>query len=97
MSFYYYAMTELRPGLLLIMPADWEAVPEGLTELRRCLAEDYGASLLLRMSTAPMRSPLPLYVGYWEPWARRSAGRNIPFLIQAAFYTLNWLELEDVG
>lgn len=90
-------MNEPRPSLLLLVPADWEAIHDGLAELRRCLAEDYGAALLLRLSTAPMRSPLPLYVGYWEPWSRRSAGRNIPLLVEQAFYTLDWLQLEDVG
>ncbi len=45
---------------MLVVPPDWEAIPEGLTELKRCLAEEYGASLLLRPSSVPMRSPMPL-------------------------------------
>lgn len=54
-------MDEPRPLLTLVVPADRDAVLEGLAELTRCLAEDYGASLYLRMAS----SPLPLYCGYW--------------------------------
>jgi len=38
----------LRPVLLVLVAADWHAVPEGMAELRRCLADEYGASLMLR-------------------------------------------------
>ncbi len=46
-----------QPVLLLVVPADWSSVPEGVTELRRCLGEDYGGRLTLRMARAPLRSP----------------------------------------
>lgn len=90
-------MDEPRPVLLLLVPADWDAVPEGLTELRRCLGEDYGASLMLRQSTVPMRSPLSHYVGYWPRDVQRFAQRDLRPRIEAAFYSLAWLEFEDVG
>lgn len=90
-------MSEPRPLLLVLIPADWEAIPEGLAELRRCLAEDYGATLLLRPSRASLRSPMPHYVGYWTRWARRNARWSIPPLVEAAFFSLDWLVVEDVG
>lgn len=90
-------MDEPRPVLMLLVPADWDAVPEGLTELRRCLAEDYGASLLLRMSSWPLRSPLPLYVGYWPRDVQRLAARDITPRVHAAFFLLDWLDLDEVS
>ncbi|WP_295822392.1 hypothetical protein [uncultured Deinococcus sp.] len=86
-----------RPVLLLLVPADWDAVPEALTELRRCLGEDYGAGLMLRQASVPLRSPMPLYVGYWPHDVQRFAQRDLRPRIEAAFYSLAWLELEDVG
>lgn len=59
----------LWPVLLVIVPADWDAVPEGITELRRCLADEYGAPLMFRMASTPLSSPLPLWTGYWVPRA----------------------------
>ena len=47
-----------QPVLLLMVPADWEAIPEAVTEIRRCLGEDYGGRLHLRMASTPLRSPL---------------------------------------
>ena len=90
-------MSELRPVLLLLVPADWEAVPEGLTELRRCLAEDYGASLMLRMASRPLRSPFHHYAGYWPHWERQHAKLDLPPRIERAFYSLDWLELDEVS
>lgn len=92
-------MTELSPCLMLLVPADWVAIPEGLTELRRVLGNKYGATLDLRTATAPMSAPVTLYINYWEFWVMREAQENLPQLIERAFYTLNWLEaeLEDAG
>lgn len=51
------------PVLPVIVPPDWEADPAALAELRRCLADDYGARLSLRQCSVPMRSRLPLFCG----------------------------------
>lgn len=90
-------MDKPRPVLMLLVPADWDVVPEGLTEPRRCLGEDYGASLMLRQASVPMRSPMPLYVGYWPKDVQHFAQRDLRPRIEAAFSSLAWFELEDVG
>ena len=82
----------LRPVLLVIVPADWDAVPEGIAELRRCLADEYGASLMLRQATAPLASPLPLYAGYWPPDTQWYARRDVTPRLAQAFVDLNWLD-----
>ncbi|GGO37958.1 hypothetical protein [Deinococcus humi] len=46
-----------RPLPLLVVPADWEAVPEDVTDLRRCLCENYGGRLVLKMESAPPALP----------------------------------------
>jgi len=83
--------------LLLVVPADWEAVPEGVTELRRCLGEDYGGRLLLKMARTPLRSPMAHYCGLWGRAELRLARRELTSHIEAAFYNLMWLELEGIG
>ncbi|GGB62514.1 hypothetical protein [Deinococcus soli (ex Cha et al. 2016)] len=84
----------LRPVLLVIVPADWDPVSEGVAELRRCLADEYGASLMLRQAIAPLSSPLPLYAGYWEPGTQWYAKRDVTPRLAQAFVDLNWLDAE---
>ena len=86
-----------QPVLLLVVPADWDAIPGGVTKIRRCLGEDYGGRLLLRMASTPLRSPLAHYCGLWGRAELRLARRDLTPRIQAAFFSLNWLELEDVS
>ncbi|MFC4427010.1 hypothetical protein [Deinococcus navajonensis] len=81
-----------RPSLLVVVPPDWEAITEGVAELRRYLSEEFGAALVVRGSKAPMRSPLALYLGVWDDRDQRVARRDVDALLPAAFYTLNWLE-----
>ena len=90
-------MTVPQPVLLLVVPAEWEAVPEGVTELRRCLGEDYGGVLTLRMARTPLRSPLAHYCGLWDRAELRLARRDLTPRIEAAFFNLAWLELEGVS
>lgn len=97
MTRYHSAMSEACPILLLLVPADWDADPAALTELRRFLSDEYGAVLSLRQATAPLRSPLPLYVGYWPRALRQGADSYLRPLIDAAFFSLEWLELDEVG
>lgn len=97
MTRYDFAMSEARPVLMLLVPADWEADPAALSELRRFLSDEYGAVLSLRQSSVPMRSPLPLHVGYWPRELRDGAGLSLRPLIDAAFFSLSWLELDEVG
>ncbi|GGO41785.1 hypothetical protein [Deinococcus humi] len=90
-------MNAAQPMLLLVVPADWEAVPEGVTELRRCLGDDYNGRLLLKMARTPLRSPMAHYCGLWGRAELRLARRDLTPRIDAAFYSLAWLELEEVG
>lgn len=87
-------MTVPQPVLLLVVPADWSAVPEGLTALRRCLGEDYGGRLLLRMARTPLRSPLAHSCGLWDRVELRLARRDLTPRIEAALFSLAWLELD---
>lgn len=82
-----------RPGLLLYVPGDWDADPVALAELRRHLSDKYGATLEVRQACGPMRAPVPLPTGAWT----RAGGTDLDQRIAAAFFTLNWLELGDVG
>lgn len=86
-----------QPVLLVVVPADWDVIPDGLTELRRCLGEDYGGRLLLKMASTPLRSPLAHYCGLWGRAEQRLARRDLTPRIEAAYYSLSWLELEDAG
>ena len=86
-----------QPVLLLVVPADWDAIAEAVTEIRRCLGEDYGGRLLLRMASTPLRSPLAHYCGLWDWDELRLARRDLTPRIRAAFYSLAWAELEDAG
>ncbi|GHF31155.1 hypothetical protein HNQ07_000623 [Deinococcus metalli] len=86
-----------RPVLMLVVPPDWDPVPDALADLRRCLSDDYGAVLMLRQGTRPMRSPLILCVGYWPTDLKRFAERDLRPRIAEAFVDLSWVEFEDVG
>lgn len=82
-----------RPGLLLFVPGDWEADPPALAELRRHLSDEYGATLVIRQAAHPLLEPVPFYTGWW----RARVTDELRHLIMAAFFSLDWLELEDVG
>ena len=86
-----------QPVLLLVVPAGWETVPQGVTELRRCLGEDYSGVLTLRMARTPLRSPLAHSCGLWDRAVLRQARRDLTPRIKAAFFNLAWLELDGVG
>ncbi|MFC3834852.1 MULTISPECIES: hypothetical protein [Deinococcus] len=86
-------MDEPRPVLTLLVPAAWEVVPDGLAELRRHLSDEYGATLVLRPSTRRLPIAVRLYSG---PWPAEVDDLVRP-LVDAAFFTLDWLNLEDVG
>ncbi|MFC4636710.1 hypothetical protein [Deinococcus hohokamensis] len=80
------------PSLLVIVPGDWDVVPEGLAELKRYLADEYGAHLLIRSGTAPMHAPLPLYLGIWDASDLRVSRIDVSHLLPHAFSTLAWME-----
>ncbi|GGO28685.1 hypothetical protein [Deinococcus humi] len=86
-----------QPVLLVVLPAGWETRPEGVAELRRCLGENHGGRLTLRMATTPLRSPLAHYCGLWGRAELRLARRDLTPRIEAAFFSLAWLELGDAG
>ena len=82
-----------RPGLLLYVPGNWDADPPALTELRRHLRDVYGATLEVQQATGPLLAPVPRFIGTWQS----TGSDDLHRLIQAAFYSLAWLEREDVG
>ncbi|GGO33782.1 hypothetical protein [Deinococcus humi] len=86
-----------QPVLLLVVPADWEADPKGVTELRRCLGEDHSGRLMLRMATTPLRSPLAHYCGLWGRAELRLARRDLAPRIEAAFSKAVWPDLGAAG
>ncbi|GGL12824.1 hypothetical protein [Deinococcus radiotolerans] len=87
----------LQPVLLVIVPPDWEADPAALAELRRCLADEFGARLSLRQGTVPMRGPLHLYCGVWPDGLMWSARREVTPRLAQAFFSLDWLDLDDAA
>lgn len=84
-------MDESRPTLTLLVPAGLEIVPEGLAELRRHLSDEYGATLDLRPYSRLLPIPIRLYTGTWTP----GVDDEVRPLIDAAFFMLDWLDLED--
>lgn len=82
------------PGTLTILvPGDWDVVPDVLRELRRHLSDEYGAMLRVQPTTRYLPTPVRLYAG---PWAAHW-DEDLERLVRAAFFTLDWLELEDAG
>lgn len=82
----------LRPVLWVVIPADWDFVPEGVAALRRYLADECGASLLLRVAVEPLASPLLLYAGSWTPKTQGAAQRDVTAQLAQAFVDLKWLD-----
>ncbi|GGK42304.1 hypothetical protein GCM10008955_40080 [Deinococcus malanensis] len=78
--------------MLVIVPGDWDTVPEGVQELKQYLADEFGANLRVRKAMTPMKRPTPLFTGDWESGQRRAASRAVRSLLPQAFYTLDWLE-----
>ncbi|MFC4637895.1 hypothetical protein [Deinococcus hohokamensis] len=85
-------MSEPRPSLLVILPPDWDLIPNGVAELKRYLADEFRASLLIRGTDVPMRAPLTLYLGVWDRRDKQLARRDVDDLLPRAFYTLNWMD-----
>lgn len=73
--------------LLLLVPGHWDAVPEGMAELRRHLSDEYGA--LLEVRPAQLDIPIPLCCGWGDTPA---PGPDVGERIDAAFYSLDWVE-----
>lgn len=89
-------MSELPRLLVLLLPGGWEAAPAELGELRRCLAEEFSAALQLRQGTGLMTAPLPFFAGYWPGDLYRVAQQEVLPLVGAAFFTLDWLDVDGV-
>ena len=81
-----------RPGLLLFVPQEWEADLPALAELRQHLMDEYGATLEVRHVAHPLREPVPFYTGWW----RTPVKDTLRQLVATAFFTLEWVGLEDV-
>lgn len=86
-----------EPVLLVIVPPEWEADPAALAELRRCLSDEFGARLTLRAGTVPMHAPLPLFCGVWPRGSGWLVRREVTPRLAAAFFTLDWLDVDDAA
>ena len=81
-------------GLLIYLPGEWEADPAALTELRRYLNDEYGVTLQLEPAATPILAPVAVRLGVLSQRAEEPALRE---RIDAAFFTLAWMKLEDVS
>ncbi|MFC3833397.1 hypothetical protein [Deinococcus rufus] len=81
-------------GLLIYLPGEWEADPTALAELRRFLGDEYGVTLQLEPAATPLLAPVAIRLGVLAQHAEDPALRA---RINAAFFTLDWLEFEDVS
>ncbi|AHX26576.1 hypothetical protein DEDE109153_08280 [Deinococcus deserti] len=86
-------MSTPSPCLLVIVPGNWEAVPEGVQELKRYMAHEVGGTLTVQRTPAPLRFPLVLPIGVWPPGSWRVARQDIELVLMSqAFFSLGWLE-----
>lgn len=81
-------------GLLIYLPGEWEADPAALAELRRYLSDEYGVTLQLEPATTPLLTPVAIRLGRL---AQRAEEPTLRERIDAAFFSLAWMELEDVS
>ncbi|AIZ45125.1 hypothetical protein QR90_08435 [Deinococcus radiopugnans] len=80
------------PACLLIVsvPAGYDVDPQAWETLKQCAGEGYGAGVVLA-SPAFLRADPPLLLGDWGT-LKGEALRELGPLIDAAFFSLDWLE-----
>ncbi|CAM3464305.1 hypothetical protein DESA109040_13630 [Deinococcus saxicola] len=83
-------MTECSPLLILSAPADHEIDPQAWEALKQCAGDSYGAGVVLA-APAFLRAESPVLLGDWGS-LKAEALRELEPLIDAAFFTLDWLE-----
>lgn len=82
-----------RPCLFVLVPGDWDAVPEGLAELRRYLSDEFGPSLRVHPTVACLPAPVAVRAGRWDESDWRYGHQDIEqVLVPNAFFSLDWLE-----
>jgi hypothetical protein len=80
------------PLLLLLVPPECEVDAEALRDLRRFVGDEYGAELWVRpfeYSDTAFRLHL---IGDWGQRRVYEVQDHLSPLIEASFYTLDWLE-----
>lgn len=82
----------MQPIVLVLVPPDWEAVPEGLDALRRQIETGYDGRMVLRPATQKLSRPVVLLFGSWDAAAKARATETLHWLAQEAFFTLEWLK-----
>ena len=87
-------MSEARadPLLLLLVPPQYEVDPEALRELRRAVSDEYRAELWVRLFDFPATSFRLHLIGNWGRRTRAAVWHQLSHLIEASFYSLDWLE-----
>jgi hypothetical protein len=87
-------MSEIEqvPLLLLLVPPQHEVDPEALRELRRAVGDEYRAELWVRPFDFPAASFRLHLVGDWGRRTRDEVWTQLSPLIEASFYSLDWLE-----
>ncbi|MFK7603793.1 hypothetical protein ACI3L1_16440 [Deinococcus sp. SM5_A1] len=83
-------MTKFSPVLILSVPAGHEIDPQAWEALKQCAGDSYGAGVVLA-APAFLRAESPGLLGNWGN-LKAEALRELGPLIDAAFFSLDWLE-----
>ncbi|UBV45175.1 hypothetical protein LAJ19_20400 (plasmid) [Deinococcus taeanensis] len=67
-------------------------MPQGLTDLCRCLTDAYGTDLAAVQIMTSLPAPLPVFTGDWTPARYRAAQRDVHARLAAGFVNLTWLD-----
>jgi hypothetical protein len=84
--------TSAVPLLLLLVPPQHEVDPEALRELRRAVSDEYRTELWVRPFDVPAASCRLHLIGTWDRHTGDEVWNQLSPLIEASFYTLDWLE-----
>lgn len=89
-------MSVIRPIVLVLVPPTWEPIPEGMADLRRQVETGYGARLVFRQATEKLSRPEVILFGNWGKAVKEQAEETLHWLAQDAYFTLDWLDFDEV-
>ena len=72
----------------------WDVDLLALRELRRLVADEYGAQLELRAQPL-LSDPLIDLLGHWDDWTQHEVEQQVSRLVAPTFFTLDWLDEVD--
>ena len=85
-------MSETDWSPLLLVTPQHEVDPEASRELRRAISDEYGAELWIRPFDFPAASCRLHLIGDWSQRTKDEIRTQLSHLIEASFYSLDWLE-----